>query len=123
MTQQEIAELRVMSEEKTVKEQFVADDDERGKPHFLDPLVTLAKRWVLVAAFPIVVGALAALISLILPATYTAETKVVPPQNTSSSSSILSQLGPLASAAHGKGSEPARPRRFVCGHAAQPDHS
>ncbi len=106
MTQHEIAEHRLRSEERTTT-QFAADDD-KGKSHFLDPLVTLAKHKVLVVAFPIVVGALAALISLMLPATYTAETKVVPPQSTSSSS-ILSQLGPLASAATGKDLSPHGP--------------
>jgi tyrosine-protein kinase Etk/Wzc len=99
MTQQEITELRRMSEERTVKTQFAAHDDEKGKSHFLDPLVTLARHRRLVVALPLVIAAIAAVISLVLPATYTADTKVVPPQNASSSSSILNQLGPLASAA------------------------
>lgn len=98
MTQHEIAELHLTSEQRTATTQFAADDD-KGKSHFLDPLVTLAKHKVLVVAFPLVIAAIAAVISLILPATYTADVKVVPPQNASSSTGILNQLGPLASAA------------------------
>jgi tyrosine-protein kinase Etk/Wzc len=99
MTQHEIAELHRTSEQRTAKTQFAADGDEKGKSHFLDPLVTLAKHRVLVVALPIVIGAIAAVISLVLPATYTADTKIVPPQNSSSSTALLNQLGPLASAA------------------------
>jgi len=98
MTQHEIAELHLTSEQRTAKTQFAADVD-KGKSHFLDPLVTLAKHRVLVVALPLVIGAITALMSLVLPATYTADTKVVPPQNASSSTGILNQLGPLASAA------------------------
>ncbi len=97
MTPHEITELRLADGEKTAKTQFAPD--ETGKSHFLDPIVTLAKHRTLVIGLPLVVGVIAAIISLVLPATYTAETKVVPPQNASSSTGILNQLGPLATAA------------------------
>jgi uncharacterized protein involved in exopolysaccharide biosynthesis len=103
MTQQELHELRRMSEVEAVNTQFAADE-EKIKTHFLDPLVTLAKHRILVIALPVVSAVIVAVISLLLTPIYTAETKVVPPLNTSSSSGILSQLGqlgPLASAAAG----------------------
>jgi tyrosine-protein kinase Etk/Wzc len=99
MMQHEITELPLPGEESPAKMQFGADGETKGKSHFLDPLVTMAKHRMLVVAFPLIVGAIAALISLVLSPTYTADTKIVPPQNASSSSSILNQLGPLASAA------------------------
>lgn len=99
MTQHEIAELHLNREERADKAQFAVDDEEKRKSHFLDPLITLAKYRTLIVVLPVVIAAIAAVIALVIPPTYTAETKIVPPQNASSSSSILSQLGPLASAA------------------------
>jgi tyrosine-protein kinase Etk/Wzc len=99
MTQHEIAERHLTGEERSAKTQFAADDDEKGKSHFLDPLVTLTKHRTLVLALPLVIAAITVVLALVIPPTYTAETKIVPPQNASSSSSILNQLGPLASAA------------------------
>jgi uncharacterized protein involved in exopolysaccharide biosynthesis len=98
MMPSEMREVHLDPEENTAKAQF-AGDDEKGKSHFLDPLVTLAKHKTLVVALPLLVGVIAAVISLVLPATYTAETKVIPPQNALNSTGILNQLGPLASAA------------------------
>lgn len=64
---------------------------------FLDFLLLLAKRKRLTVALPLAVGVLAAIISLLLPNYYTAETKILPPQqNQSLAASMLGQLGPLA---------------------------
>lgn len=98
MTQQEITELPRTSEDRPGTTQFAADD-EKGKSHFLDPVITLARHRVLIVGLPLVVGVMAVVISLILPPAYTADVKVVPPQNASSGTGILNQLGPLASAA------------------------
>ncbi|HEY1939981.1 MAG TPA: Wzz/FepE/Etk N-terminal domain-containing protein [Candidatus Angelobacter sp.] len=98
MTRQEITELR-LKHENSLGSQFTGEDEENGKSHFLDPLVTLAKHRGIVVVLPIITGVIAALISLILPAAYTADVKIVPPQNAPSASGILNQLGPLATAA------------------------
>lgn len=71
-----------------------------AEKHFLDPLVTLARHRALLLALPLAVGVITAIISLLLPPKYTANVKVMPPQqNQSIAAGLLGQLGPLASAA------------------------
>lgn len=61
---------------------------------FLDLAIVLAKRkkWVLVT--PVVAGIIGAITSMLLPSTYTAVTKILPPQQTQSNAvAVLGQLG------------------------------
>jgi tyrosine-protein kinase Etk/Wzc len=97
MTQQEIAELDLNSAEEPAALQ---SPEEVEKSHFMDRAIILAKHRFLVVVLPLVVGVITAIVSLLLPPTYTADAKVVPPQqNQSMAAGILGQLGPLASAA------------------------
>lgn len=62
--------------------------------NLLDTLIVLVSRWHFIAWFTISVAILAAIIVLILPSRYTAETVLLPPQQSSSvSSALLNQLG------------------------------
>jgi tyrosine-protein kinase Etk/Wzc len=97
MTEQEIAELHINSTEEPTR-QYSAEGVE--KYHFLDRAITLARHRVLIVVLPLVVGVITAIVSLLLAPTYTADVKVVPPQqNQSMTAGIMGQLGPLASAA------------------------
>jgi len=63
----------------------------------LDLLIGVLKRKRQIALTVGIFGLAAALISLVVPSTYTATTKIMPPQQTQSiSNAILGQLGPLA---------------------------
>lgn len=74
----------------------------------LDLAIVLAKHKKFLLAFPLCVAILAAIIALLLPNTYTATTKILPPQAQSSASAMLSQLGGgLASLAGGTAKNPA----------------
>jgi tyrosine-protein kinase Etk/Wzc len=72
--------------------------------HLLDLVVILAeKKWLVILA-PIVTGALALLISVLLAPVYTSTAKIMPPQQQSSGiSAMLGQLGGLAGAVGGIG--------------------
>lgn len=62
--------------------------------HFLDVLIILSKRRKFILSFTLTVSILTAIAVLIIPSKYTAETIVLPPnQNSSMSSSLLSQVG------------------------------
>jgi tyrosine-protein kinase Etk/Wzc len=75
------------------------DDDEIN---LLDLLIVLAKYKKLILGLPLVVAVLAAGISLLIPNTYTATTRILPPQGQSSASAMLAQqLGGLAGLAGG----------------------
>jgi uncharacterized protein involved in exopolysaccharide biosynthesis len=72
----------------------------------LELLVTLARRKRLIAGVTLGSAVLAAIISLLIPSRYTATTKILPPQQAQSSSSMLmsqladSGLGPLSAVAN-----------------------
>ncbi len=67
------------------------DDDDIS---LLDLLIVLAKRKKLVIGLPLVVAVIAAIISFLLPFIYTGTTKILPPQQSqSSTAALLSQLG------------------------------
>jgi len=67
----------------------------------LDVLVGLAlHKWFLVIC-PVVGIAASLVIALLIPNTYTATTKILPPQQTQSTSAVLAQLGSLAGLAGG----------------------
>ena len=69
----------------------------------LDLLITLAKRWRFICYFTLGAATLTAIVVLLIPSRYTAETVLLPPsQSSSTSSALLSQLsnaGGLASVA------------------------
>ena len=79
-------------------EEAVRDDDEAS---FLDLLIILAKHKVLVLGLPAAVAVISAGVSLLLPNYYTGTTKILPPQQTQSTSAVLAQLGSLAGLAGG----------------------
>lgn len=102
MTPQEITELRSIGEDQPdITQSTPAGVQE--KSHFLDPVITLARHKMLVVVLPLVVAVIVAVVSLVLPATYTSDVKVVPPQRGQSSAAEISgQLSPLAMAANGR---------------------
>jgi uncharacterized protein involved in exopolysaccharide biosynthesis len=67
----------------------------------LDLLIVLAKHKRLVLGLPIAAAVVSLVISLLLPNIYTGTTKVLPPQQTQSTSAVLAQLGSLAGLAGG----------------------
>ncbi len=93
--------------EKTKLELRVADEptvESSGEAegiHFPEPLIVLAKRKFFIVWFVGIAAVLAVIISLFLRNTYTANAKIMPPQQNQSMSTtaMLSQLGPLASLA------------------------
>ncbi len=72
------------------------DDTVDDEISLLDLVITLAKHKKVILGVPVFVGLLAALISLFLPNVYTADTQMLPPQQQSSASAMLSQLGALS---------------------------
>src|SRR5260221_4217325 len=68
-----------------------------GEVNLLDMLIVLVKHKRLVVGFPVAVAIIAAVVSVLLPSTYTATTKILPPQqNQANAASMLAQLGGLA---------------------------
>ncbi len=67
----------------------------------LDLLIVVAKHKVLVLGLPAAAAAVSITISLLLPNIYTGTTKILPPQQTQSTSAVLAQLGGLAGLAGG----------------------
>jgi uncharacterized protein involved in exopolysaccharide biosynthesis len=97
MTEEEIAGLRFIPAELPTARDPI---ESPGDSHFLDPVVTLLRYKILIFGLPLIIGGLAAIFSLIVPPVYTAEVKIMPPQQGQSmAASILGQLGPLAAAA------------------------
>jgi uncharacterized protein involved in exopolysaccharide biosynthesis len=74
---------------------------ETPSPRFPEPLVILAKRKSFIIIFAGSVAVLSIVISLFLKNNYTANSKILPPQQTQSMSTtaMMSQLGPLAALA------------------------
>jgi uncharacterized protein involved in exopolysaccharide biosynthesis len=72
------------------------DDDEIN---VLDLLIVLAKHKALVLGLPAAAAAISAAVSLLLADYYTGVTKILPPQQTQATSSVLAQLGNLAGVA------------------------
>ncbi len=71
-----------------------AHDDEQVS--LLEHLIVLAKHKALVLGLPAAAAAISAAVSLLLPTYYTGVTKILPPQQTQATSSVLAQLGNLA---------------------------
>jgi len=75
-------------------QQEILTDEE--KPHFLEPLIVLARRKFFILWFVLGAALVSAVVSLRLPVYFTATTKILPPQqNQSMSAAMLSQLGQL----------------------------
>lgn len=78
--------------------------NEVERSHFLDLLIVLAKRKLFIFQFASIAAVLTIFIVLLLPNTYTAESKIMPPQQNQSMGAMaalsqLGQLGPLAALA------------------------
>jgi uncharacterized protein involved in exopolysaccharide biosynthesis len=69
----------------------------------LDTALPLVQHWRLLVLGPVLAGLLALGIASALPKTYTARTTLIPPQQQSSGSAALAQLGALAGLAGGAG--------------------
>jgi tyrosine-protein kinase Etk/Wzc len=98
MAQVQNAEVHVrVAEEAPVAE--AAEQVERI--HFPEQLIVLAKRKVFISKFVGIAVILSVITVFLLPKTYTANTKVMPPQQNQSMGAIaaLSQLGPMAALA------------------------
>jgi len=75
---------------------------DKGDIDIVEIMIVLAKRKKLVMGLPALVAVLSLLISLILPNTYKASAKLLPPQQAQSgAAALLSQLGGVASVAAG----------------------
>src|SRR4051812_29393799 len=68
---------------------------------FLDLFIVLAKHKRVVIGLPLVAAFVSLVIAVTLPNIYTATTKILPPQQTQSTSAVLAQLGSLAGLAGG----------------------
>jgi uncharacterized protein involved in exopolysaccharide biosynthesis len=86
-----------MSEPTTAQNQLPANvkvlDEEIT---LLDLAITIARHKILIIGAPLVAAVLAAVISVFTPDIYTADTQFLPPQQQSSASAMLSQLGALS---------------------------
>src|SRR6267378_3759779 len=71
----------------------VSDEDDIS---LLDLAIVVAKHKKLVLGLPFATGVVALVVALLLPNYYTAMTKILPPQQTQATSSVLAQLGSLA---------------------------
>jgi len=98
-----------------VSEEHAGTEQSQNPLNVLDLLVVLAKHKKLVIGLPLIAAALAAAISLMLPNVYTGRTKVLPPQQTQSTSAVLAQLGSLAGLAGGAASGLKNPNDLYVG--------
>ena len=71
-------------------------DEADDEISLLDLLIVLAKHKRLVLGLPLAAAVIAIVVSLLLPNIYTATTRILPPQQTQSTSAVLAQLGGLA---------------------------
>ncbi len=69
----------------------------------IDLAITLAKHKKVIIGAPLIVAVITAIISFIIPPTYTATTQIMPPQQQSGASALLGQLGALSSLAGASG--------------------
>jgi len=79
---------------------YVNEDDEDNGISIMDILLTFAKHKKKIIAYPIAFGVAGLAICMVLPNSYRANTKILPPQQSqSTASAMLSQLGGLAGGA------------------------
>jgi len=88
------------------------DDDQVS---LLDVLIVLAKHKRLVLGLPAAAALVSAVVSLLLPNYYTGTTKILPPQQTQSTSAVLAQLGNLAGLAGSAGAGLKNPNDLYVG--------
>src|SRR5262245_7603363 len=69
---------------------------ENGGLSMLDVLITLAKRKNFLLGLPVATAIITVIVLLVVPNSYTGVTKILPPQQTQSTSAVLAQLGTLA---------------------------
>jgi uncharacterized protein involved in exopolysaccharide biosynthesis len=62
----------------------------------LETLVVLTRHKRLVLGLPVLAGVLSLVLAVLMPSYYTGLTKILPPQQTQSTSGVLAQLGALA---------------------------
>jgi uncharacterized protein involved in exopolysaccharide biosynthesis len=98
-----------------MSEEHAGTEQSQNNPNVLDLLVVLAKHKKLVIGLPLIAAMLAAAISLVLPNVYTGRTKILPPQQTQSTSAVLAQLGSLAGLAGGAASGLKNPNDLYVG--------
>lgn len=78
------------------------DHEEVRDIGFYDLMIIFSKRKMAILGFTFLVAVIAIVVSLVLPSTYKATTKILPPQQAQSgAAALLSQLGGVASAAAG----------------------
>lgn len=73
-----------------------AGDEDEDEVSLLDLLIVLAKHKWLVLGLPGAAAIVSVIVALSLPNIYTGTTKILPPQQTQSTSAVLAQLGNLA---------------------------
>ncbi|TLU87931.1 MAG: lipopolysaccharide biosynthesis protein [Chlorobium sp.] len=81
------------------KPQSSWDDSFEDEISLIDLAITLAKHKKLILGAPLITVVIVALISLLIPNSYTAKTQILPPQQQSGASALLGQLGALSSLA------------------------
>lgn len=81
----------------------MAANDGEDSVNLLDLAIMLASRKRFIFGVSLLFGIVAAVVTLLLPKTFTARTTMMPPQKESSASAMLGQLGGLASLAGGGG--------------------
>jgi uncharacterized protein involved in exopolysaccharide biosynthesis len=100
MAQQETDSMSEATPTKPDDHESNQDDDEIS---LLGLATVIAKHKKLIVGLPLVVAVITAIVTLLLPNVYTGTTKVLPPQQTQSSSAVLAQLGSLTGGAVGSG--------------------
>jgi uncharacterized protein involved in exopolysaccharide biosynthesis len=91
-----------MSEERpAVTPEGIKSNQDGDEISVIDILIVLAKRKALVLGLPAAVAFISAGIALLMPNYYAGITKILPPQQTQSTSAVLSQLGNLTGLAGG----------------------
>ena len=78
-----------------------ADGQLDDEVNLLDLAIVMAKHKKLVLGLPAAAAVVSIVVSLLLPNIYTGTTKILPPQQTQSTSAVLAQLGTLAGLAGG----------------------
>lgn len=84
-----------MTEDNRARSQLLSRSPDDEEINLFDILIVLAKHKKLVLGLPVTVAILVASISLFLPNTYIGTAKLLPPQQQSSASALLGQLGAL----------------------------
>ena len=73
--------------------------NDKDEISILDLLIILARRKRFIGLFTLICAVVTAIISMLIPFSYTATTLILPPQNTSASSALLSQFGNMGTIA------------------------